>query len=199
MSQTEPNPILLKHPWSWIAESARLSIFVSASTLAIALTLVLALQGAPLQTDLSPKRIVSFELAGDLATSQKMMAAWGEPGRIAASFNLGLDYLYMVVYALAIGLGCIVVAPVLAHRFRAWPVIGWGLSWALVIAALADAIENYCLTQLLMGRSAPALAIIARWAALLKFTLVGLGLIYVVSGLLVAGWGWLKARRSPVR
>jgi hypothetical protein len=64
----------------------------------------LQVTGAPLKTAASPNGIISFEFAGEIAVAQRMVDSWGATGRIYAALNLGLDYLFLAVYACAIGI-----------------------------------------------------------------------------------------------
>lgn len=133
--------------------------------------------------------IVAFELAGSRARADAILAAWGEEGRMRAAVLQGLDYLFLLLYPLAIGLGCVMVA----HRLEALPVLaaaGMLLAWAQFGAALLDAVENYALIRLLFGDGGHTWAPLARRCALVKFAIVLLGIFYVLAGYLLSfGFG----------
>ncbi|MBW7884689.1 MAG: hypothetical protein H3C34_19025 [Caldilineaceae bacterium] len=162
--------------------------FAMTASLAILLTLLFGLIDAPLQTPSAPTGIVSLELAGDSATAGRILREWGAGGLLLAAFGLGLDYLYMVAYGLAIALGCRLVAQ--GSRSLWLARAGQILAWALVFAVAADAVENYALMRVLLGASEPLWPLLARVCALVKFTLVGAGLLYVAMGTI----RWLLAR-----
>ena len=102
------------HPFLWVSESSRTRVFWVFFTLAVALMVILQLLGAPLKTAAAPAGIVSYELAGKAAESQKILSAWDPAQKAYAGLNLGLDYLFIVSYVGAIGLGC----SLLATRWR---------------------------------------------------------------------------------
>jgi hypothetical protein len=115
-----------------------------------------------------------------------MVESWGDTGRVYAGLNLGVDYLFLVAYAVAIGLGCVLVASSLWQRIRFLSVVGVLLAWAQFGAGLLDALENYALIQVLLGSQREVWPVMARWCAVPKFLIVALGLVYVGVGTLIA-------------
>lgn len=137
---------------------------------------------APLENAAAPAGIVSFELARTEQRAAEMLASWSPDARLRAAFGLGLDYLFMVSYAAAIGLACAHVAASLPN----WPArLGRFLAWGLAVAALLDAIENVALWQQLLNGAAGRWALLAWLCASLKFTLVVAGLLFVLAGALL--------------
>jgi len=153
----------------------------------LTLILMVSLQilGAPLITAEAPLGIISFELAGDLELARNMIASWGPEGQVYAGLNLGLDYLFMVAYAGAIALGCMLAAQSLAERVPPLASLGAVLAWGQVGAALLDALENYALIHILLGSEQEMWALIARWSALPKFVIVFCGIFYVLLGAVI--------------
>lgn len=158
-------------------------LFWPALILALVIFAVFSVLDAPLRNAAAPNGIISFELAGSVARAQAMIDSWDARARLYAAFGLGLDYLFMVSYALAIGLGCLRAAGVLGRRWPRLAGLGRLLAWGLSLAALLDAIENFALTTMLLAgaASAPWPALAAGCAAV-KFALVGLGLLYALAG-----------------
>lgn len=136
---------------------------------------------APLQTAAAPLGMISFELARTEANAASMLGSWDEAARLAAAFSLGLDYLFLVSYATAIGMVCWAVAA--RHEGR-WATLGRLLAWGLLLAALLDAVENLALWQQLQHGAGASLARLAWLAALAKFALVAAGLLYALGGLI---------------
>jgi len=169
-------------PFEWLSESGQKRAFVAWVVLTLVVMVSLQVLGGPLKTEAAPMGIISFELAGELSKAQGMIASWGQQGQVYAGLNLGLDYLFMVAYASAIGLGCVLVSRSWVKKvaFVAW--VGAVLSWGLWLAALLDAIENYALIRLLLGSAGELWPALARWCAILKFLLVGVGLVYILLG-----------------
>ena len=62
-----------------------------------------------------------------------------------------------------------------------------------ILAAILDSIENMALTTLILGSVVSPWPEIARWCAILKFTLIFIGIVYVIYGGVVA----LVVRISP--
>lgn len=136
---------------------------------------------APLQTTAAPLGMISYELARTEANAASMLGSWDEAARLAAAFSLGLDYLFLVSYATAIGMVCWAVAA--RHEGR-WATLGRLLAWGLLLAALLDAVENLALWQQLQHGAGASLARLAWLAALAKFALVAAGLLYALGGLI---------------
>ena len=118
-------------------------------------------------------------------TAQNMINSWGQRGLVYAGLNLGLDYLFLFVYACAIGLGCVLVARSYLPGQRFLANLGILIAWAQLGAALLDCVENYALIQVLFGTENAAWPAVARWCAFPKFSIVGAGLIYVIAGTIV--------------
>jgi hypothetical protein len=107
-------------------------------------------------------------------------------GQVYAGLNLGFDFLFIVAYPAAIGLGCVWVARALAQRIAFLAAIGVVLAWAQWLAALLDCVENYALIQILLGAQQEVLPVIAAWCAVPKFAIVGVGIAYVLVGAVAA-------------
>ncbi|MFN2196176.1 MAG: hypothetical protein ACK2UW_08640 [Anaerolineales bacterium] len=151
------------------------------------LLLMLALNviGAPLTTEAAPIGIVSYELAFSQTRAQAILASWDQRTSLLAAFTLGLDYLFMVFYAVAISIGVWLSAGWLAaHRLplsRAgiWLAVG---AWA---AAGSDAIENSALLAQLVNAPDQFWAVLAGISAVLKFSLIFLGIVYALYALVL--------------
>lgn len=171
----------IRHPFEWLSVSYQLRAFGLLVILTLAVMFALHVSGEPLKTAAAPAGIISYEFAGTLPVAQAMIESWGVTARISAGLNLGFDYLFLALYPLAIGLGCVIVA---RGGFLSTP--GILLAWGQLLAGLLDAIENYALIQLLLGARDPGLPIIALWCATPKFLIVGVGIAYVLIGALAA-------------
>ncbi len=175
-----------RHPFAWLSEPGQTRACAVAALLAIVVMVNLQIVGAPLQTEAAPSGIISFELAGDLPAAQAILASWNAQAKIQAGLSLGADYLFMLVYATAIGLGCVLVARLFASRSPTLAFVGGFLAWAQWGAAALDALENYALIRLLLGSVQAYWPAMAKWCAIPKFALVAAGLLYAVLGALVA-------------
>lgn len=152
--------------------------------LTIAFMIVFNALDQPLRTDSAPSGIVSYELAGDVATAESILGSWDVRARLYAAFGLGLDFLFMLTYSSTIGLACIWAAR--SPRMSVVLVrMGVLLAWGQWLAALLDAIENSALLVLLLKTVAAPWPQIAAFCAVVKFTLILLGLIYSFGGLIL--------------
>lgn len=146
--------------------------------LLIALTVWLAAIGQPLETPAAPHGIVSFELAGDAETAERIMASWPPAAREAAMLSLGLDFLYLVVYPLWLSLALGFAAGMAGAGWRR----GGRIAARVVLAAAPlDAIENLALIRQLTNGASDLSAGIAWLAAVPKFALVAAAAFFLLA------------------
>jgi hypothetical protein len=146
----------------------------------------LGILGRGLEVSSAPFGILSFEFAGDLATAVQILDCWGESGRVIAGFLLGLDYLFLVLYASFIALGCALAISDLSPGRGVLITLGVWLAWGQLLAAFLDAVENSALFSLLLGIHHDQLASLAWWCAAAKFALVGAGLLFLLLASVLA-------------
>jgi hypothetical protein len=170
------------HPLAAIPANKRMSVFLPLLVLTLSLMVILNMSATPLTTGAAPLGIVSFELAGSVSRAQAILDSWNSAAQLHAAFGLGLDYLYMPLYATTIGLACLWAADVL--RRRRWPAsqAGMPLAWGLWLAAVCDVGENLALITMMFGVVADPWPAVSFWFASIKFVLIVLGLIYAVYG-----------------
>jgi len=193
----------MKHPLEAIPSTSRKPLFFAFLAGTLILFAVFRFLDMPLRTSAAPSGIVSFELAGTPFQAQAIINSWNEmaylassvagepvPGLVSrayafAAFGLGIDYLFMPVYATALALGILLVA----GRHAGWfGTFGAWLGWGAYAAAIFDAVENYALAHmLLMNQVWSPYPEVAAFSASVKFFLLSLGLFYVL-----VGWAWPK-------
>jgi hypothetical protein len=145
----------------------------------ISLVLMLAILGGLIAIDLhlrnpvSPQGIVSFELCAYIRSCRAIVEAWGPGGQVWAALSLGLDYLFMFLYAATIFLGLWLVVVHVPERLEKFTL---GAAWAVWVAGAADALENYCLVQMLMNPAADGYAWPASIFATIKFVVLSVTL-----------------------
>jgi hypothetical protein len=167
----------LSHPYQWLSDKLQNRAFIVMLPLTLLAMFIEQVTGGPLKTDAAPSGIVSFELAGKLSLAQEIVKSWGQLGQVYAGVNIGFDFVYIITYVIAIGLGCVIVA-----RGGFLASVGNILAWAMFAAGTFDCIENYNLIQILLGYGQEINAIAAQWCAIPKFTIIGLGLAYFFVG-----------------
>ena len=172
------------HPFLWIKKKSQLPVFIGSFIVTLFIIVGMQFLGRPLVTKAAPSGIVSFEFAGDLETSQTIIASWGQETTTYAGLNLGFDYLFMVGYGVTIGLGCILISSKLKDKINPLSFLGIFLAWGSILAALLDALENYALIRILLGSINELWPPIAKWCAGVKFFLVAIGIGYILLGVL---------------
>jgi hypothetical protein len=188
----------MKHPLEFFPVHLRKPFFLAFLFLTLLLFAIFQILDQPLRTDAAPFGIVSFELAGTPLAAREITESWkqlslllsasGEPNPdivnvayVFAAFGLGLDYLFMPVYALALSFATLLAAQ--KH-------VGWIHSllvlagYGAFAAALFDVVENYALFQVLLGRVDASYPEIAAFCAAIKFSLI----LFCV---LIALIGWI--------
>jgi hypothetical protein len=166
-----------------IGASLSRTIWYLSLAASIAILILFTPLNAPLQTAAAPSGMISFELARTAEQAAEILRSWSPEAQLYAAFSLGLDYLFMVSYATAIGFTCLFVATRLAGPAAT---LGRAFAWGQLPAALLDGVENVALWQQLVHGAAGGLASLAWLAATIKFAVVGAGLLYaLVGGILV--------------
>ncbi len=129
MIRTQPPPLL--HPFQAIPYRRRLALFLAFFALTLLIIGVFQVLDMPMRTVSAPQGIISYELAGNLSNAQAIIASWDARARLHAALGLGLDFLFMPVYAITISLSCRVGSPGLGPRPPlagvAWRGVGLGL------------------------------------------------------------------------
>lgn len=186
----------MQHPLEFIPNAYRQRIFVTLLALTLILFGVFGVLDASLRTPAAPNGMVSFELARTVSQASAITREWKRSSLLLsavagqanpdivniayafATFGLGLDYLFMPVYAFTLALGTLLAT----SRHTGWlrflgAVAGYGAFGAPVF----DAVENYALFQVLLGRVFSPYPEIAFYCASVKFGLLIFGLIYALA------------------
>jgi hypothetical protein len=174
----------MKHPLEFTPPEKRKPLFFSLLALTLILFAVFTFLDAPLRNPTAPNGIVSFELAGNIKPAAEVLGSWDSSAQLFAAFGLGLDYLFMPVYALALSLGILLAA---GRHAGAFARVGVWLGWGALAAALFDATENFALWQLVLGDFQSLWPRLANICATAKFSLLLIGLTYALIG-----WLWPK-------
>jgi hypothetical protein len=174
----------------------RASFSLSVCTLAagfvvafLVMTVVMASVGAPLQ-DHGGASILAFEFAGAATRAQAVINSWNAEQRLLASFQTGLDYLYIGAYVTALASLAWCIAS--AGPTRALSVIGRALAWLMPVAGVLDATENVALLRQLVLGGREDLAQIALHCAQGKFAIVSATAGYIA---IVGAWVLFRDRR----
>jgi hypothetical protein len=177
------------YPFAFLSEQHHQTAFWILVAAVLLIGFVLNIVGAPLVTNAAPAGIISYELAGDIANAQGILASWDTNARLRAAFVQGFDFLFIPVYVAAIGIDCGISAKQI--RKKLWPLASLGtiLAWAIILAGIFDIIENIALAIMLLDQAAAPLPQIAFWCAALKFVIIILGISYILYAALVTWMG----------
>ncbi len=173
--------MLLKSPYQKISKKGYPRLLLISGFFSFALLIVINRVDLHLKSGVTPHGIISFELASSPDASLQMMQAWDAEAKMYAAFSLGIDYLFIISYALFLSLLCMLLANKFTEKrflLNMGILIGYGL-W---LAAALDALENFALFQLLFGNTNSVYTIIASTSAAIKFLLVLLSFIYLAAG-----------------
>lgn len=174
------------HPMLAIRTENRKGLLITLVVAIVIIFIIFRFLDSPLRTPSAPSGIVSYELAGSTSRASLILGSWGTTARLYAAFGLGFDYLFMLVYAACLSLACLMAA----SRHMGWVQrLGSWLAWGMLLAALADAVENLSLWVELNGTVTSFWAGLAAACASLKFSLLVLGVLYSLLG-------WLMPRRN---
>lgn len=178
----------MRHPFeTWPASGRRTAAIVVVVALAVTWA-VLGAVNSPLMTDEAPRGVLSLQFAGNDARAEEIVSSWEQEGVVHhAGFSLGFDYLLMVLYGIAVSAA--VVAASLGLRRRgatALAAAGPWLAWAAWLGAAFDGLENAVSFGVLDDPGGGGAGLVTT-AAVIKFTLMGLAILYAgVGGLIVA-------------
>jgi hypothetical protein len=171
----------MRHPLEFVNVDHRKRFFITLLLLTLSLFTVFRVLDEPLQTDYAPNGIVSFELAGTPERVSQILISWEATHKAYkfAAFGLGVDYLFMPVYAFALAFGTLLAA----GRHGGWlKSLGAVAGYGAFAAALFDAVENYALFQVLLGAFDSSYPMIAAVCATVKFGLLAFGLMAAIAG-----------------
>jgi hypothetical protein len=130
--------------------------------------------------------ILDFEFAGSHSRAAQIIAEWGAKGRSAAHLSLVLDYGYMLSYGLFFCLaGFAIRDTARAYGWRRLAAVGVVVPFFALAAAAFDASENVALLLTLAGNGGSFAALFAAVCSTIKFTLIGIAILYVLCGMAV--------------
>jgi hypothetical protein len=167
-------------PLDFIPAPRRIPLFRLFFGLTIAFFAVFSFLDQPLRTPTAPNGIVSFELAHTPEAASAILASWDESARLVAAFGLGLDFLFIPVYATALSLAVMIAAG--RRRGVGWDALGKALAWGAFLATGFDAVENMALLHILLNGPFSVVPQVAFWCASVKFALLLAGLAYALVG-----------------
>ncbi len=177
MSILNLNPLL-----SFSAKTRKIIMWIFAISTLI-LFVYISILDSSLKTTASPNGIVSFELAGNLEQSQKILSSWNHQAKLSAIQSLVVDYLFLISYSFFFAFLVFKSSENFIGKKKSLVSLGIILGWLQFIAAILDAFENYFLLRLLFGSQNEIFSSLAFYFASVKFLLILLGFIYIILAL----------------
>ena len=93
-------------PFQFLPKKNRKSIFFISGLVTLILLITLLKINQPLINTNAPFGIITFELSEDLNSSVSILESWGSNNKIYAALSLGLDFVFIIFYALFLSLVC---------------------------------------------------------------------------------------------
>jgi hypothetical protein len=164
-------------PPSWPARFSRLRQLF---WLFFLLTIVYMIWVRNYLSPLSSGEIVQFEIAKTVNKAQAIIQDW----KITGKYEQGVKstyfaYLFIVLYTIAIGLGCRFISVCTGNDIMIKG--GRGFAWLIGGAAVCDLIENIALSKTLQGNMSQWNILMAYNLARIKFSLVIVCLLFMVA------------------
>jgi len=140
---------------------------------------------APLSSD----EIIQFEIAKTAGKAQAIIQDWKNTGKYEQGVkSTYLAYFFMLLYTLAIALGCRFISACTGNDIMIKG--GRGFSWLIIIATICDIIENIAMSKTLQGNISQINVTIAYDLARVKFSIVIVCILFMLACALY----WLIAR-----
>jgi hypothetical protein len=155
-----------------------------ASVASIVLMLRLRQMDMLLWSPETPRGIVGFELAATRERATLMLQAWRGLGVVElVRDSLRLDFGFLLVYPVSLGLACRILSRRMAGVYDR---VGARLSFAVLACTPLDAVENLSLLRMLERGASETMARLAAVSAVLKFVLVLAAVVFVLGALVRA-------------
>jgi hypothetical protein len=144
---------------------------------------------------LSSDEIVQFEISKTVGNAQNIIQDWKNTGK----YELGVKstsfaYIFMALYTIAIALGCRFISLCTGNEILIKG--GRGFAWLIVGATLCDVIENSALSQTLRGPIYQWNVSVAYNLARIKFSIVIVCLLFILTCFLYWGIGRLGGEKK---
>jgi len=174
----------------------RRKFFLPIIILMLGTMLVLNVVGEPLKNETAPQGIVSYELAGSPEQAQAVLDSWDVGAKLRAAFSLGLDFLFIFLYAPAIVIACLLSGEVLRDKRLPLSSLGAPLAWGMAGAGLLDILENIGLGWMLLRQVADPWPAVSAGSAIFKFALVAAALLYLIYSIIAQLIAGISNRQS---
>lgn len=157
----------------------------------IAMMVVMAKTGATLKTDAAPMGILDLEFAYSPNKTTPIINSWIQTDNIsAAKVNTYWDFLFLFFYAGFLFLACKKIATnINGPAAKAGNLI----AKAAILAGFLDVFENAGMLLTLNNQGSSAIAFATTFFSVIKWGLVIIAVLYVLTGLLVLAYRKIKS------
>lgn len=129
---------------------------------------------------LSAGEIVQFEVAKTISKAQSIIQEWKSTGKYDQGIkSTSLAYLFIILYTLAIGLGCRFISACTGNEILTKG--GRGFAWLIILATVCDIIENIAMSRTLAGDFSRVNILLVYNLARIKFSIVIVCLLYILA------------------
>lgn len=141
----------VRHPFETWPSTGRRGAVVVLVALFVGASAVLGWAGNQLQHDDAPAGLLSLQFAGSPADAAEMVEPWAREGDLhLAGFALGVDFAYLLAYALLLAALAAAVATRARRNGRAGVAAAAALAgWAAWVGAGLDVVENLLMVPIL--------------------------------------------------
>ncbi|MDX2442835.1 MAG: hypothetical protein QNK30_03440 [Bacteroidales bacterium] len=174
-------------PFQFLPKKNRRSIFFISGLVTLILLITLFKINQPLINTCAPFGIITFELSEDLDSSVSILASWDSTNKMHVALSLGLDFVFILFYALFLSLVCFKLSEGLYGNYATLKVANLGtfMGWLPLFAGIFAIIENFALTQLLLGKQIESFHSLSQLFGYSKLILIGITICYIIIGLVI--------------
>ncbi|HMZ46982.1 MAG TPA: hypothetical protein PKG56_08090 [Chitinophagaceae bacterium] len=141
----------------------------------VVMIVIMRLLSINLVTDYSPNGIVSFELAKSYRDASAIMMAVGvKPLQI----NVAVDFAFIIAYCFFLYLCC--KALLNQYTKQVLKTIGFIFLELSIFIGILDLVENIAMLITLGGYGTKISVSVSKWAAIAKFSIAGLVIVYIL-------------------
>jgi hypothetical protein len=159
----------------------------------LAMIVVMAKTGATLKTPATPMGIIDLEFAYNTTKTAAIIHAWAPTNElnniIVAIYNTFYDFLFLFFYAGFLFLACKKIA---ANMEGYAAKAGQLIARCALLSGLLDVFENTGMLITLHGYTSSAVAFLTVFFSIIKWGLVIIAVLYLLTGLLVLAYRRIK-------
>lgn len=171
-------------PYHWLSTPLQWLLLAVLTAATLYVGLQLGRQGRPLTTANTLYGILEIELPWSSERAGEVIDHWGSDLVPTAREQVRFDFLYLLLYPVALSLLCALIA---GRAPGAIGFFGIVVAWGALLMGPLDAIENLAILRMLSGSLGAPFPQVATIAATIKFTLLFGTFFYIgVGGLRAA-------------